>query len=196
MRIDSAVRASEAVNGSLFPGLPRCFECGDVGIVLRDGFPVGCWRKNAGAGHNPPNPAATVLTRTVWSLVKRGVVIQPQHFELAAILTRHSSDRPYQREREMLGHYRPDLSLRSFMGVIEDLRKVWLLPVAGRKEPPAGYWIAADLEDFAEWVSRARRAPLTQLATIHRVARANFPAFADQLELEFREELGRVEVSA
>ena len=169
----------------------RCFECGDVGIVLRHPIPERCWRAKAGAGHNQPNPAAVVLDRTVWNLVKRGIVIQPQHFELAAILTRHSSARPFQREREMLGHWRPDLSLRSFMGVIEDLRRVWLLPVAGRKEPPAGYWIAADLEDFAEWVARARRAPITQLATIHRVARANFPAFADQLELEFREEVTR-----
>ncbi len=57
--------------------------------------------------------------------------------------------------------------------------------VGSRKQEPSGYWIITDLEDFKEWFDRVKAAPITQLTTIHRVAKANFPVFAEQIEMDF-----------
>ena len=71
--------------------------------------------------------------------------------------------------------------------MIEDLRSEWLLPVGARKDDPSGYWIITDAADFAEWFTRSKSSPLTQLTTIHRVARRHFPTFAGQIELDFNQ---------
>lgn len=175
-------------------GLPlrSCFVCGDLGFeVTVDGDYKECWRKKMGAEHNQATPAGLVLSRSVADLVRRKVAIEPHLFYVARQLAAGTSEKPIERDRLIEGNFTFSKSpLRLFHRSVETLRSVWLLPVGSRKESPDGYWIITDAEDFAAWVARARSAPITQLTTIHRVARRNFPLFAEQLELEFWRDLG------
>lgn len=178
----------------------RCFACGDIGFTVeKDGTVRECWRRRAGAEHNSPAPAALILRRSVENLRRRRVTVDPHVFLVASRLAKHTAERPAERDRILENWFgRTHSPLRAFHKVIETLRAEWLLPVASRKSHPAGYWICSELDDFAEWVGRCKSAPITQLTTIHRVARANFPVFAEQLELEFWADLKAedVEVSA
>ena len=165
----------------------RCFECSDLGFVIKGGIKEICWRVAAFDDHAAPNDAAKMTARAVDHLHERGIVVDHYAFEIAKVLALHTSDQPYHRGNILAMHLAQ--SLRSFMGLIEHLRKVWLLPVGSRKETPAGYWIITDQADFSAWVQRAKSAPITQLATIAAVARRNFPMFAEQLELDFWQEM-------
>jgi hypothetical protein len=78
----------------------------------------------------------------------------------------------------------PANQLRKFHAAIEELRRVWMLPIGSRKDSPAGYWIITDVKDFEEWINRSKSAPITQLTTIYKVAKRNFPIFAEQMELD------------
>lgn len=167
--------------------IERCFECGDLGFTLRNNALHGCWRFRARAPHNAPNAAAVLLARSVEWLMIRKLHIDTQHFEIAKLLTRYNTERPFDRAGSLENHFA--MPLRSFMGIIEDLRKIWLLPVGSRKFVPAGYWIITDEADFKAWVDRCKAAPITQLSTIAAVARRNFPIFAEQLELDFWQEM-------
>lgn len=164
----------------------RCYECADLGFTLEQGSTRLCWRR-AAPGHNPPNEAARMLSRAVDHLAVRKIVVDHHSFEMAKVLCQYTGDRPFDKGDVLATHLAQ--SLRSFHHIIEDLRKVWLLPVGSRKEPPAGYWIITDQADFAAWVQRAKTAPVTQLSTIHAVARRNFPVFAQQLELDIWQEM-------
>ncbi len=164
-----------------------CFACGDLGFTL-DGTGVinQCWRQKSGIDHNLPNEAAKMIARAVQNLTTERVPIDQHVFGVAKTLSRYTSESPCKRDRLAdihFAHVRDPK--RECALLIETLRKVWLLPVGGRKEPPFGYWLITDIDDFAEWVSRAKAAPITQLTTIHRVAKRNFPIFAEQMELEF-----------
>jgi hypothetical protein len=79
---------------------------------------------------------------------------------------------------------KPD-QIRKLHSWIEELRKSWLLPIGGRKSGFSGYWIITDLEDFKEWIKAVMSAPITQLGTVHKLAKHNFPVFAEQMELDF-----------
>lgn len=163
-----------------------CFECNDLGFVLKDGIKHPCWRLWM-PEHPDTNAAAVMLERAIDHLHERKLVVDHHAFELAKVLTQYTSDRPFDKGNVLTTHLAQ--SLRSFQGLIEHLRKVWLLPVGSRKFKPHGYWIITEQADFAAWIQREKAAPLTQLATIRAVAKRNFPVFAEQLELEFGEEL-------
>ncbi|MGE3385075.1 MAG: hypothetical protein AB7L70_19285 [Pyrinomonadaceae bacterium] len=164
----------------------HCFECSDLGFTVEQNAKRLCWRRHFD-GHAAANDAAGILERAVDRLMVRKIQIDHHAFEIAKVLTRYTTDRPFDKGDLLTAHL--SMSLRSFQHIIEDLRKVWLLPVGSRKEPPSGYWIITDQTDFAEWVTRAKSAPITQLSTIHAVARRNFPVFAEQLELEFWQDM-------
>lgn len=168
------------------PTNSSCHECADLGFTIQQGLKRLCWRR-AAIDHLPPNEAARMLDRAVDHLHERKIVIDHHAFEMAKVLTRYASAQPFDKADILTTHLAQ--SLRSFHHIIEDLRKVWLLPVGSRKETPAGYWIITDQTDFSAWVQRAKSAPITQLATIHAVARRNFPLFAEQLELDFWQEM-------
>lgn len=165
----------------------RCFHCQDLGFVIENSVRRNCWRMQTGIAHNKPNEAAKMIDRAVDHLMIRKIVIEPQHFEIAKLLSRYTTEKPFSSAHLLDSHL--VLPLRSFMGVIEDLRKIWLLPVGSRKCGPAGYWIITDEKDFAEWVERAKAAPITQLTTIYDVAKRNFPALTGQLELDIWSEM-------
>lgn len=176
---------------TLFNLVPRCFTCGDLGFELINGVPATCWRRRSGAAHNEPSPALAMIARAIEKLQIAQAPIDPHALEVAKTLARHTSAKPCKRDRLVEVHFNhhPTSAVRNCAATIETLRRVWLLPVGSRKESPSGYWIITSMEDFADWVERAKSAPITQLTTIHRVAKRNFPVFADQMELDFWKDL-------
>lgn len=164
----------------------KCFECADLGFVLTQNVKRSCWRRHA-VDHNPPNEAALMLDRALDHLAVRKIVPDHFAFEIAKILTHHTSERPFEKGEILTTHLAQ--TLRSFHNLIQELRQVWLLPVGSRKTKPYGYWIITDAAEFGEWLQREKSAPITQLAWISAVARRNFPLFAEQLELDIWQEM-------
>ena len=170
----------------------RCDRCGDLGITI---WPQGnvdtCPAIKLGHSHDEPNAAARIIERATRSLAYRRIPVNSLSFDVARALSRRTTDDPAPRQTILDKYFgwASHQRLRKFHYVIEELRSVWLLPVASRKGTPHGYWIATDEADFKEWVERSKSAPLKQLSTIHAVARANFPILAEQLEYEFWKDL-------
>ena len=190
-------RPLSLVTSHLSP-VPRCFHCGDLGFdVDKFGVVSTCWRIPTGTPHNEANEAAKMIERACRSLMIEKVAIDQHVFHVAKTLTQYTTATPCNRDWLLDAHFQhTPSSLRNLASVIETLRKVWLMPIGSRKESPSGYWIIIDAEDFANWVTHAKAAPVTQLTTIHRVAKRNFPVFADQLELDFWRDMGTQQVQA
>jgi hypothetical protein len=167
---------------------PRCFDSG-IWLTPTNKVEV-CPRVQLGETHAQPNEASLRLRKATNRLFFRQIWIHAQIFDLARILTNFDSNNPASR-KDLMHVFFADTELseahrlRKFHGFIEELRKVWLLPIGSRKSEPSGYWIITDLDDFKTWFERVKSAPITQLSTIHKVAKFNFPIFAEQLELEF-----------
>lgn len=171
---------------------PRCF---DTGIWLTPKNQVEyCPRVLMGDHPYEPNDAAVRVYREAYRLKGLEIYIQNQSFDLARLLTNFSTDHPCPRQ-EIFDTFYGDTELtysnqlRKFHGIIEEFRKLWLLPIGSRKAEPSGYWIITELADYKEWYKRATAAPITQLSTIHRNAKHNFPVFAEQMELNFWRDL-------
>lgn len=183
-----------------FEGLPlfqsvanrTCYRCLNTGLFLSPDNKIETCPilEHARGTHNLPNNASIVLRRSVEILGGRRIWINPQSFDLARLLTNFDSTEPCPRHEIFETFYDSSAmsyanQLRKFHALIEELRAVWLLPIGSRKIEPSGYWIITDLTDFKNWVDRVKCAPITQLSTIHKVARHNFPVFAEQMELDF-----------
>lgn len=170
----------------LFDSITTCIVCADTGVWMNPhGLIVGCPNRQV-TRHNPPGPAGSVFNRSAKRIADRGQHVNAKAFDVAKFLTGFTSRVPCDRKFLIDTHFSYSASsLRNLHSTIEELRRVWLLPVGSRKDAPAGYWIITEMNDFAEWVERSKSAPITQLTTIHRVAKANFPVFAEQLEIEF-----------
>lgn len=166
----------------------HCDRCGGYGIWLTPkGLIAECPNYQLRLNNHPaPGAAAQSVLTAGYKLAARLHTVLTQPFDIARALTRGTTTRPIDRDYLITKYVGTGGgSLRRFHHVIEELRAVWHLPVASRKDTPHGYWIATDVDDFREWVARAKSAPISQLSTIHAVAKANFPVFAEQLELEF-----------
>jgi hypothetical protein len=168
-----------------------CPRCMDSGVWLTPkGRVETCPRIQLGEDHNPANEAALRFRRAVLRLQQRNITLGNQTFSVAQVLTNYTSARPCPR-RDLLNFLFADTwiteehKIRKLHYIVEELRKTWLLPVGGRKHGPSGYWIITDLSEFKEWFEDVKAAPITQLTTIHRLAKFNFPIFAEQIELEF-----------
>lgn len=181
-----------------FEGLPlfqavasrSCDTCFGTTLVLSPYNVVEPCLKQLYRNHPLPNEAATILLRSTKLLKEKQIWINPQAFDLARLLTNFDSKKPCPRGEIFDTFYDATVlsyqnQLRKFHALVEELRSIWLLPVGSRKTEPSGYWVITELADFKEWFERVKAAPITQLSTIHRVARHNFPVFADQMELEF-----------
>lgn len=169
----------------LFNKMPSCTICHDTGVWMNPhGSIVRCPQPSG--QHLAQMPGAVVFERAALGLARRNAPVNAKAFEVGRFLSRYTAGEPCPRVRLVDAHfnYSPS-SVRNLQATIEELRRVWLLPVGSRKSEPSGYWIITDLNDFAAWVERSKSAPIQQLSTIHRVARANWPHFAEQLELEF-----------
>jgi len=172
----------------------RCFACCDLGFVVQKKRSViGCFRRIAAVPHNEPNAAAVMLRRSAERIQGLRLQIDSEPFYLARYLTNFTCSEPAAGrqiiERQFGYVTGVSTGLRKLADTIETLRKVWRLPVGSRKRSPTGYWIITDADDFAEWTQHARSAAITQLSTIYAVAKTNFPVFADQLYLDFAEQI-------
>lgn len=168
-----------------------CLRCYDIGVWRTpQGDVQPCPVVQIGLSHGELSPAAKMIVRATDLLRENNIPVHSLAFDIARNLSYYPSESPAQRTEllRVFFSYTRDPK-RKLMEVIEELRKVWLLPVGSRKEEPSGYWIITDADDFNAWVKRATAAPITQLSTIHRVAKRNFPVFAEQLELEFFSDL-------
>ena len=176
----------QGVTHPLFPAqpVPRCFECGDLGFRLADGMPHQCWRVRQMPAQRP-EPGGTYASSSGRSAVQIGVPIDAQHFEIAKLLTRFSSERPFDKAKTLELHY--PMPLRGFMGIVEDLRKVWLLPIGARKQPPSGYWIITDEDAF---VNISNGEDGTHHSAKHDLPcrPGKLPVLASQLELDLTPE--------
>lgn len=182
-----------------FEGLPlfqavasrTCNRCFDTGLWLASDNAVEmCPGRLRNESHASPNAAAQNLCRSVKLLNEKQIWINPQAFDLARLLTNFDSKTPCPRQEIFDTFYDTTTlsyqnQLRKFHALIEELRSIWLLPVGSRKTEPSGYWVVTELADFREWFERVKAAPVTQLITIYKVARHNFPVFAEQMELQF-----------
>jgi hypothetical protein len=167
-----------------------CTICSDFGMWLTPkGDVMPCPVIARGDDHHEPNAAATLVQKAITDLKAQEAAIDSRQFGLAVKLCSYTSAAPCER-RTILADYFSYLpmseanQLRKFHAAIEELRRVWLLPIGSRKDTPSGYWIITDQKDFEEWFDRSKSAPLTQLTTIYKVARRNFPIFAEQIELD------------
>ncbi len=166
----------------------RCGRCGDLGVWLT---PPGrieiCPAIQMGNPHAEPNEAAQLVARAGRSLARREIVANPNSFAVARAISRFTTAEPCPRQTLIdryfvnAGHQ----ALRHLHSAIEELRSVWLLPVGSRKSVPHGYWIITGEDDFREWAERSKGAAITVLSRISRLAKANYPVYAEQLELEF-----------
>ncbi|MFL5478704.1 MAG: hypothetical protein ACJ79X_06785 [Gemmatimonadaceae bacterium] len=129
------------------------------------------------------------IDRAIELLRRRGLEPDPVHFDIARSLSHYSTDVPCSSHELIERHfsYVPGAENRRRLVTrnIRYLRDIWLLPLASRKEKPAGYWISIDEQDFRDYVDRALAAAKTEFSTIHRMAKANYPEFAEQLEINF-----------
>lgn len=168
-----------------------CERCFDTGIWLTPRNEVAvCPNVQLGKPHREPNEASLILRRSTNLLFEKQIWIQAQAFDLARLLTNFTTENPCPRQEIFATFYgATNLSesnqLRKFHSLIEELQKIWLLPVGARKNEPSGYWIITDLADFKVWLKHAMSAPITRLSTLHKVARHNFPVFAEQMEFDF-----------
>jgi len=179
---------------TVLPGMSitDCDRCKDLGIwITPQGRVAVCPNIEMGNRHVEPSEAAQAVKRATDRLQRNGGTVHQLSFDVARKLSYFTSEQPCDRDSLLNSHFgwTSNNRLRRFHKVIEELRSDWLLPVASRKEDPAGYWISVDLDDFSEWVQRSKSAPITQLGTIYKLARATWPAFAEQIELEFWKDL-------
>jgi hypothetical protein len=167
-----------------------CTICDDLGLwQTPKGDVQPCPVIARGDRHRDPNPAALSVDRAVDELKRTQFRIDSRLFAMAKMLTGFSSAKPCERDKILVNFFdylpmTPANQLRKFHAAIEELRRVWMLPIGSRKDSPAGYWIITDVKDFEEWINRSKSAPITQLTTIYKVAKRNFPIFAEQMELD------------
>lgn len=193
MLIDTAIANDMTL--PLFGTQITCDRCQNIGMRIG---PTGVFEQcpvvAVGQPHAEPNPAGTILRHFADVLRRRHIAPNSHAFDVAKTLTGYTTAEPCPRDVLLDTHFTWTSSrLRKFHHAIEELRSIWLLPVGSRKEEPSGYWIITDVDDFAAWADRYRSAPITQLSTLHRVARANFPLYAEQLELDFWSDIARPE---
>lgn len=167
----------------------QCGRCHDLGLWLQPtGYMAVCPRLMMGDAHNTPNAAAEMVKRAGRLLEHRQIVANPHAFAVAKALTRYSHIDPCTRQVLLDKYFSWAVSYsitRELHRVIEELRSVWFLPVASRKKVPHGYWIATSQGDFEEWFRECTSAPKTQLKTIFRLAKANWPVYGEQIEMDF-----------
>ena len=179
-----------------------CDRCFDLGIWMT---PMGdiqrCPNIAVGNDHIEPTKAATMIYDATEFLRERSIPANPIAFDIARMLARYTSEYPCPRSTILRAFfsYLPmseSIQIRKFHGVVEELRKNWQLPVGSRKDAPSGYWIITDVDDFAEWVERYKAAPITQLSTAHKIAKRCFPIFAEQMEIQFSNDVDTPDAAA
>ena len=174
-----------------------CDQCFDTGVWLTPRKEIAtCPQLILSSEHAARTGAANRFATAAQRYLDRGNKIGSESFTIGAILCSYSTDNPCPRDLLVEFLYggtnlNDSYKLRKFHGIIELLRKQWLLPIGSRKHEPSGYWMITSIDDYREWFGRVTSAPKTQLATIYRNAKANFPEFANQQELRLEENVDK-----
>lgn len=174
----------------------NCDRCFEIGMrIAPSGQIEPCPTLTLGGEHCELKPEGARICRAIEGLWKRRVDVDQIHFEIARTLSQYSTARPCPTRELTDRHFSyvtgDENRRRKVTLAVRFLRDIWMLPVASRKDKPAGYWIAVDESDFKDWFERAKREPITHVSTLHRLAKANWPVFAEQVELEFWKDMGR-----
>lgn len=167
-----------------------CDRCFRIGLRIHpNGHVERCPSLQLGDRHVELSEQGKRITRAVERLVRHNVEVDTIHFDIARSIAQYDTDRPCSSRELIDRHFRyidgSENQRRAVTKAVRYLRDIWFLPVISRKERPAGYWIATSEADFRAYVDRAKAEPITRLSTIHRLAKANWPVFAEQLEIEF-----------
>lgn len=177
------------------PGLPfvwqptNCDRCFRIGLrISPQGAVEQCPTLQMKDPHVELSPEGQRIVRAVETLRRRKLEPDTIHFDVARSLAQYDTHRPCS-SRELIDRHFSYVAgaenrRRLVTKAVRFLREIWFLPVASRKEAPMGYWIATDLDDFKAYFERASAEPVTTLSTIHRMARANWPEFAEQMEID------------
>lgn len=176
----------------LFTTFANCNRCFDIGYwITPTGTVRPCPIIEACAEEHPElSPAGTIVNRAIAKLLSRGAAVDQHLFDVARTLTGYSSASPCSGAEladRHFGHVSgAEGQRRRVSYAINDLHEIWLLPVGTRKDKPFnGYWICVNADDFREFFERASREPISRLTTLHRLAKANWPEYAEQLSIDF-----------
>lgn len=175
-------------------GPVSCEMCFGIGLRHK---PTGgieqCPALQLGSEHVDLSEEGKLIVRAVANLRLRKLDVDPVHFDIARSLAQFSTKRPCSSRDLGERHfsYKAGEDRRRLVTkAVRFLREIWFLPVCSSKEKPAGYWIAVTQEDFAAWVDNKKCEPMTHLATIMRLAKANYPVYAEQIEIDFWKDMG------
>lgn len=167
----------------------KCYDCFDSGLVNNQktiGIVTRCFNCFE---HLFFSAAATKFQAVVLDLQSRDKTIDDALFFLAQTLTPFTSEKPV--SRLYLQTWLKHKDERTTKKLIERLRTEWLLPIGSRKHEPMGHWIITDATDFMNWQRDFRKSAITQLGTLHRVAKANFPELAGQSTFDFATQIAK-----
>lgn len=188
--LNAAAAQSHDIQMPFVFGLGECDRCFGIGLRIHPGgFVEKCPTLQLGDAHSELSLEAKRIVRAVEILERQRLTADTIHFEVARNLAKFSSDRPCSARElgdRLFSYVLGDENRRRAVTLaIRFLRDTWLLPVGSRKHAPTGYWIITSEAEFREWFDRAKAEPITQLSTIFRLAKANWPEFAEQVELDF-----------
>lgn len=157
-----------------------CPECSDTGIAMQLYGPSEC--KVCAYKERPFNPTARRIHDCVLELIARGTKIDAQLWEVARALAHSSFDAPVPGEKlqAKLGIDRRTLSDR-----MKRLRDEWFLPALATRQKPTGYYVATRPEHFELWRRHTYGQAMSELVTLYRLQRSNFPELAGQQTLDF-----------
>jgi hypothetical protein len=175
-------RISKLATGAWFFNF-RCGGCLDSGVILSLIGPQHCKQCQSSL-----SPISSRLYGAVSLLHLKGKKIDDAMFALASALVSANAERPILGEAlaSLVGaEGDPTLQLRFVKRLAQRLRKEWHLPVCGRRETPFGYFIAANAEEFLDWMRTTRAQAISELATAYHLFTANFPELAGQQSLDF-----------
>ncbi|MEQ1644893.1 MAG: hypothetical protein ABL959_15700 [Pyrinomonadaceae bacterium] len=188
--LNAATVQSHEIQMPFIFGPGECDRCFGIGLRIS---PMGrvekCPTLQLGDSHLELSLEAKRIVRAVEILERQKMIADTIHCEVARTLAKYSIDKPCSARElgdRLFSYVLGDENRRRAVTLsIRFLRDTWLLPVGSRKHAPTGYWIITNETDFREYFERAKAEPITQLSTIFRLAKANWPEFAEQIEIDF-----------
>jgi hypothetical protein len=175
-------RISKLATGAWFFDF-GCGGCLDSGVIMALLGPEQCKLCQASL-----SPISNRLFGAVSLLHVKGKKIDDSMFAMASALVSARVDYPILGEAlaSLTGaEGESALQLRFVKRLAQRLRKEWHLPVCGRRETPFGYFIAANADEFLDWMRTTRAQAISELATAYHLFTSNFPQLAGQQSLDF-----------
>lgn len=196
-RTPSSALTTDSIDMPLFDQRPaHCDRCFNIGYRIR---PTGGVEQCPVIQSREPHPEITatgkMIDRSIRLLLFRKLEVDQLHFDIARTIALWTPGSPCSNDELVRRHFSwvsgstearmKEAQRRHVAKAIRFLREIWLLPVGSRKDKPSGYYICRTEAEFKEYFERTRREPVTELSMLHRMAAANWPVFAEQLEIDF-----------